>query len=116
MTPIRTAEGEVTNFLWVHEDITARKKAEEELHRSEANYRAAQEKFHQIFEQSEEPLFLFRQGTSEILDANPAAAHLYGYSREELARNGLSLFVPPAELHGFQSALAAVRPGAGGGR
>ena len=113
MTPIRTAEGEVTNFLWVHEDITARKKAEEELHRSEANYRAAQEKFHQIFEQSEEPLFLFRQGTSEVLDANPAAARLYGYSREELARNGLSLFVPPAELHGFQSALAAVRTGAG---
>jgi hypothetical protein len=113
MTPIRSAEGEVTNFLWVHEDITARKKAEEELHRSEVNYRAAQEKFHQIFEQNEEPLFLFRQGTSEVLDANPAAARLYGYSREELVRDGISQFVPPAELHGFQSVLAAVRPGAG---
>ena len=113
MTPIRTAEGEVTNFLWVHEDITARKKAEEESRRSEANYRAAQEKFRQIFEQNEEPLFLFRQGTSEVLDANPAAARLYGYDREELLRQGLSLFVPPPELHRFQSAIAAVRPGAG---
>ena len=113
MTPIRTAEGEVTNFLWVREDITARKKAEEELHRSEANYRAAQEKFRQIFEQNEEPLFLFRQGTSEVLDANPAAVHLYGYDRQELRRYGLPLFVPPQELHGFQSAIAAVRPGAG---
>jgi len=33
MTPIRSAEGEVTNFLWVHEDITARKNAEEEVRR-----------------------------------------------------------------------------------
>ena len=113
MTPIRTAEGEVTNFLWVREDITARKKAEEELHRSEANYRAAQEKFRQLFEQNEEPLFLFRQGTSEVLDANPAAARLYGYDRQELRRHGLSLFVPPPELDGFRSAIAAVRPGAG---
>jgi len=109
MTPIRSAEGEVTNFLWVHEDITARKKAEEELHRSEANYRAAQEKFHQIFEQSEEPLFLFRQGSSEVLDANPAAVRLYGYSREELVRDGLSLFVPPAELSEFSAAITGIR-------
>ena len=113
MTPIRTAEGEVTNFLWVREDITARKKAEEELHRSEANYRAAQEKFRQLFEQNEEPLFLFRQGTSEVLDANPAAVHLYGYDLQELRRQGVSLFVPPPELDGFRSAIAAVRPGAG---
>ena len=113
LTPIRAAEGEVTNILWVREDITARKKAEEELRRTEANYRAAQEKFRQLFEQYEEPLFLFRQGTSEVIDANPAAVHLYGYDRPELRRNGVSLFVPPAELHGFQSAVAAVRPGAG---
>jgi len=113
MTPIRTAEGEVTNFLWVREDITARKKAEEELHRSEANYRAAQEKFRQLFEQNEEPLFLFRQGTSEILDANPAAANLYGYDRQELRRGGVSLFVPSPDLHGLQADIAPVRPGVG---
>jgi len=113
ITPIRTAEGEVTNFLWVREDITARKKAEEELRRSEANYRAAQERFRQLFEQNEEPLFLFRQGTSEVLDANPAAVRLYGYDLQGLLRQGVSLFVPPPELNGFRSAIAAVRPGSG---
>ncbi|MBI5905082.1 MAG: PAS domain S-box protein [Deltaproteobacteria bacterium] len=113
MTPIRTAEGEIANLLWVREDITDRKLVEEGLRRSEANYRTVQEKFRQIFEQNEEPLFLFRQGTGEILDANPAAALLYGCDREELRREGVSLFVPPADLHEFRSAIAAVRPGAG---
>ena len=113
MTPIRTAEGEVTNLLWVREDITARKRAEEELRRTEANYRSAQEKFRQLFEQNEEPLFLFRQGTCDILDVNPAAVHLYGYDRREMQRQGVSLFVPPSELDEFQSAVAAIRPGAG---
>jgi hypothetical protein len=111
MTPIQAEEGEVTSLLWVREDITARKRAEGELSRSEANYRSAQEKFRQLFEQNEEPLFLFRQGTSEILDANPAAAHLYGYDREELRRQGVSLFVPPPDLDEFRAAVAAVRPG-----
>jgi PAS domain S-box-containing protein len=113
MTPIRTAEGEVTNLLWVREDITARKQAEEELRRTEANYRSAQEKFRQLFEQNEEPLFLFRQGTCDILDVNPAAVHLYGYDLQEMQRQGVSLFVPPPELHEFQSAVAAIRPAAG---
>jgi len=113
ITPIRSEEGAVTNLLWVREDITARKQAEEELRRSEANYKAAQEKFRQLFEQNEEPLFLFRQGTCDILDANPAASHLYGHDREKLRRYGISLFVHPPELYEFQTALAAVRPGAG---
>ena len=113
MTPIQTAEGEVTSLLWVREDITARKRAEEELHRTNANYRAAQEKFRQMFEQNDEPLFLFRRETCEILDANPAALHLYGYDMEELQHQGISLFVPPPELHEFRSAVAAVRSGAG---
>ncbi len=113
MTPVRTPEGTVTSLLWAREDITDRKQAEEELRRSEANFMAAQEKFRQLFEQNEEPLFLFRQGTSDILDANPAAVLLYGYDQQEMRRQGVSLFVPPPDLHGFQSAVAAVRPGAG---
>jgi len=113
MTPIRTAEGVVTNLLWAREDITDRKLAEEELRRSEANFIAAQEKFRQLFEQNEEPLFLFRQGTSDILDANSAAVQLYGHDRQEMQREGVSLFVPPPDLHEFQAAVAGVRPGAG---
>ncbi len=112
MTPIRTAEGEVTNLLWVREDVTARKQAEEELRRSEANYMAAQEKFRQLFEQNDEPVFLFRQGTCEVLDANPAAVHLYGYSRQELQRQGISLFVSPPDLPGFRWAIMAISAGA----
>ena len=55
----------------------------------------SEERFRQLFEQNEEPQFLFRSGTSEILDVNSAAERVYGYSREELLRGGVSLFVPP---------------------
>jgi PAS domain S-box-containing protein len=52
-------------------------------------------------------------GTTEILDANPAAMKLHGQSREELLRGGLALFVPPEDLPWFSSAIAGIRPGAG---
>ena len=71
ITPIRTEEGETTNLLWVREDITARMRAEEELRRTEAKYRSEQEKFRQLFEQNEEPQFLFRGGTRRSSTSTP---------------------------------------------
>ena len=100
--PVFDAEGRFQGYRGVDRDIGERKRAEEKL-------RISEERFRQLFEQNEEPLFLFRQGTSEILDANPAAAHLYGYSREELVRNGLPQFVPPAELSEFSAAITGIR-------
>ncbi|OGR18810.1 MAG: hypothetical protein A2559_07960, partial [Deltaproteobacteria bacterium RIFOXYD2_FULL_66_9] len=78
--------------------------------RAEEMLRASEERFRQLFEQSEEPLFLFRHGTPEILDANPAAVVLYGYSLEELQRQGIALFVPPDDLEQFSSAIAGIGP------
>jgi len=101
--PYFDAEGAFQGYRGVDRDIGERKRAEEML-------RASEERFRQLFEQSEEPLFLFRHGTPDILDVNPAAVDLYGYSREELRRQGIALFVPPDNLENFSSAIAGISP------
>ena len=79
------------------------------LRDGEEKLRIGEERFRQLFEQNEEPLFLFRGGSAEILDVNPAAVQLYGYAREELVRSGLSLFVPPPDLPELSSAISGIR-------
>jgi PAS domain S-box-containing protein len=71
----------------------------------------SEERFRQLFEQNEEPLFLFRNGTCEIFDVNLAAERMYGFSREELLKEGVSLFAPPEETQGFRAAIGGIQPG-----
>jgi PAS domain S-box-containing protein len=86
-----------------------RKRAEEALRDGEEKLRISEERFRQLFEQNEEPLFLFRGGSTEILDVNPAAVQLYGYPREELVRGGLSLFVQPGDRPELLSAISGIQ-------
>ena len=58
-------------------DIGERKQLEEELRDSESKYR-------RLFEMESDALFLIDAQSGEILDANLAAAELYGYSLEAL--------------------------------
>jgi hypothetical protein len=104
--PFFGPDGEFLGYRGVDRDVGERKRAEEML-------RASEELFRQLFEQNEEPLFLFRSRTAEIVDINPAAERLYGFSREELLRDGARLFVPEEEVQGFAEAVASIRPGAG---
>ena len=57
-------------------DISERKKAEEALRDSE-------ERFRNLYEASTDAIFIVDRDTKQILDANPAAGRLYGYSHEE---------------------------------
>jgi PAS domain S-box-containing protein len=68
-----------------------RRQADEARRRSEESYRS-------IFEAAEDPLFVHDAGSGAILDVNPKACQVYGYSREELLSLGvgaLSSGVPP---------------------
>ncbi len=95
LSPIRDDDGRFTNFLWLREDITEHRKTLGALRESE-------ERFRRMFEQNEEPVILFRSGSATVLDANPAALALYGYSLEELVAGGPSLFVSPGEAEAFR--------------
>jgi PAS domain S-box-containing protein len=54
-----------------------RKRAEEALRESEERYRS-------LFQNNHSTMLLIDPGTGQIVDANPAAAAYYGYTREEL--------------------------------
>lgn len=53
---------------------------------AEIKLRESEQRFSQIFLQHEDAIILFNFDTFEIIDANPAATGLYGYSRSELLR------------------------------
>jgi PAS domain S-box-containing protein len=101
--PVPGADGSFRGWRGVSREITLLKRDKEALRRSE-------ERFRQIFEQNEEPVFLFRSGTTEILDANPAALALYGYGIEEMKAGGPSLFVPPGEQFRFEQEIRGIVP------
>ena len=99
-------EGEFLGYRGVDRDIGERKRAEEML-------RSSEERFRQLFEQNEEPLFLFRSGTAEIIDVNPAAERMYGQTRGAILRHGLGLLVSAGEQRRFEEAIAGIRPDSG---
>jgi PAS domain S-box-containing protein len=64
-------------LLGIVRDITERKRVEEALKRSEANYRS-------IFNAANDAVFVHETETGRILDVNNKMCEMYGYTREEV--------------------------------
>lgn len=73
------AEDGVQRSIVIFRDITERVAAERQLFESEARYRT-------LFEGHHIPTLLIDPATTEIVDANPAAARFYGWEVAELRR------------------------------
>jgi PAS domain S-box-containing protein len=103
-----TLEGTTECISYVT-DISERKKGEEALRASEAQYRA-------LFEQSPFPKFLYDQETLRLLAVNEAAILSYGYSRYEFLRMNLQDIRPPEDVPEFLArfgtkGVGTTRPG-----
>ncbi len=66
-------------ILYTCRDITERKRVERALQESEIKYRT-------LFEAESDTIFLVDEETLEIIDANPTAVRMYGYTREEFKK------------------------------
>ena len=90
--------GEVT-IIGSMIDVTERKAAEEELRSSEQKYKL-------LFESNPLPLWMIEKDSMMIIAVNDAAAHLYGYTKEELLHTSVrDLRVPEerdAQLRGYK--------------
>ena len=80
--PILDEKNEVFKLSVIGLDITERKLAENALKESEEKYRS-------IFQNSTDAIFLTHHDGS-ILDVNPAAEEMYGYTKDELRKLGRS--------------------------
>lgn len=79
-------DGKLAGLVGIMTDITFQKRAEDAVKESE-------ERFRKLFEQNQDAQILFRSGACEIMDANPAAIALYGYTLEELKESGTCMFM-----------------------
>lgn len=77
LSPILSVGSSVEAVICSARDITERKRVEESLRESEANYR-------HLFEYANDSIFIISLSTSRILDANQNAARRLGYTRKEL--------------------------------
>ncbi len=95
---IRDAEGTITHFIAVKEDITEHKKAEESLRESGALFKA-------VFDGSNDAIILLSE--NRLLDCNSSTLEMFGYSKAEMQNFHPADFSPPLQPDGRESSLAA---------
>ena len=77
ITPLKDAEGKITHYITIKQDITKRKHEEKALKESEERYRA-------LFKDNQSVILLINPDLGTIEDANPSAARFYGWPLEEM--------------------------------
>ena len=97
---VRDAGGELLYYEGSVEDITAGKRAEERLARSEEQYRV-------LFESNPNPMWVYDADTYRYLAVNEAAVRHYGYTREEFLAMSIFDVRPPENIPAVLENIAA---------
>ncbi len=78
-------------WLMILHDITYHKEAERAL-------RERDERFRQVFEQSDDAIAFFKPNTCSVIDVNVTFTGLFGYSKAEIREQGLEHLLGPDDL------------------
>jgi histidine kinase len=97
-SPITDANGRIVATMEISLDITERKNLEFELEKSE-------KKYHAIFSNIPNPVFVLDSQTLEILDCNKSVKAVYGYSEEELQHCSFLDIFPAEEKNHYATLL-----------
>jgi PAS domain S-box-containing protein len=92
-TPIKDGEGRIVAAMEMNLDITERKQLEDKLEQSE-------KKYHAIFNNIPNPVFVLAPESLDILDCNDSVATVYGYHRSDLIGTSFAdlFWDPPGPL------------------
>jgi PAS domain S-box-containing protein len=82
-----------------------------EIEKKRKELRESEERFRQIFEQNEDAIMIFEPKTFKIVDVNPAAENLFGYTRDELTEKGISLFIAQRDFFKIIEIISDVNDG-----
>lgn len=104
ISPITNAQGEITHFLAVKEDITRRKAAEADLRASEARYQA-------LFDHTHDAVFLIDLNYN-LIEVNQQAAQIIGYTPQEMRGRSMTDFLMPDEREKSRQKAEQLRTGA----
>jgi histidine kinase len=86
-SPIKNPKGEIIAAMEMSLDITERKLLEEKL-------KASEKKYHEIFNNMPNPVFVLDMESLKILDCNASVRAVYGYNKmETVNRSFLDLFL-----------------------
>jgi PAS domain S-box-containing protein len=102
ISPVKNADGVVTHFVAIQEDITEQKRAVEALGESEARYRA-------ITDATFDGILLSRNGV--ILDANRGIAEIFGYDVTEIVGQTMDRFAAPESREQVQRLFGSTLEG-----
>jgi len=98
--PITNAKGEIVAAMEMCVDITPMKELEEKLKLSE-------QKYHAIFDNIPNPVFVLDPDTYEIIDCNESVETVYGCSRTEANNHSFLELFRPAEREEYAAKLKA---------
>ena len=98
ISPVRDTEGKLVNFIGVQEDVTRRKRAEEELRQSEERFRSLVQYASDII------TILGPEGT--VRYQSPSIERILGYGPEELIGTNVFDHVHPEDAEQTQSVFA----------
>jgi histidine kinase len=92
-SPIKDANGDIVAAMEISLDISQRRQLEVDLQKSE-------KKYHAIFSNIPNPVFVLDMETLQIVDCNQSVTAVYGFSVEEMiGRSFMTLFHPDEQDH-----------------
>jgi len=100
VAPVRSRDGEITHFVAIKQDVTARNQAREALRRNE-------ERFRRLVENISDGI-VAADAQGRIQYASESACRVTGYPRQQLVGRDLFQFVQPEDVPQIRSLFARV--------